>query len=184
MHPYPTIRRRWSSRWTGKAQPPWPVALTSNLQLGLFLTQNISRYFSKLPSSRPIQRGSWGLEVDTPLFMPPNDPHEAYRLSQYVFCDAPISPNLLVILMSVLQSAQSPLPFQNHIDLSQIPIPRPIPHPPPRRLADPAPPPTVRLNRLQFQSALHTHHRFPARTIHPRVGRENSQGGEEEHDGV
>lgn len=40
------------------------------------------RYFSKLPTSRPIQRGSWGLEVDTPLFMPPNDPHEAYRLTQ------------------------------------------------------------------------------------------------------
>lgn len=37
-----------------------------------------------MPSSRPIQRGSWGLEVDQPLFMPPNDPHEAYRLSQYV----------------------------------------------------------------------------------------------------
>lgn len=39
-------------------------------------------YFSKVPTSRPIQRGSWGLEVDTPLFMPPGDPHEAHRLSQ------------------------------------------------------------------------------------------------------
>lgn len=35
-----------------------------------------------MPPSRPIQRGSWGLEVDTPLFMPPNDPHEKYRLEQ------------------------------------------------------------------------------------------------------
>ncbi|KAL8828444.1 MAG: hypothetical protein Q9191_002583 [Dirinaria sp. TL-2023a] len=43
---------------------------------------SMDRYFSKLPASKPIQRGSWGLEVDTPLFMPPNDPHEAYRLSQ------------------------------------------------------------------------------------------------------
>lgn len=39
-------------------------------------------YFSKLPTSRPIQRGSWGLEVSTPLFMPPGDPHELLRLSQ------------------------------------------------------------------------------------------------------
>ncbi len=32
-----------------------------------------------MPADRPIQRGSWGLEVDTPLFMPPGDPHEKYR---------------------------------------------------------------------------------------------------------
>lgn len=35
-----------------------------------------------MPTSRPIQRGSWGLEVDTPLYMPPGDPHEAYRSTQ------------------------------------------------------------------------------------------------------
>ena len=35
-----------------------------------------------MPTSRPIQRGSWGLEVDQPLFMPPGHPHEAHRLSQ------------------------------------------------------------------------------------------------------
>ncbi|MCJ1433527.1 hypothetical protein MMC27_002890 [Xylographa pallens] len=40
---------------------------------------SMDRYFSKLPTSRPIQRGSWGLEVDKPLFMPPGDPHERYR---------------------------------------------------------------------------------------------------------
>ncbi|KAI9876879.1 MAG: hypothetical protein M1830_005401 [Pleopsidium flavum] len=43
---------------------------------------SMDRYFSKLPTSRPIQRGSWGIEVDTPLFMPPGDPHEAHRLTQ------------------------------------------------------------------------------------------------------
>ncbi|MCJ1308001.1 hypothetical protein MMC25_001651 [Agyrium rufum] len=43
---------------------------------------SMDRYFSKMPSARPIQRASWGLEVDTPLFMPPNDPHEEYRLKQ------------------------------------------------------------------------------------------------------
>ena len=32
-----------------------------------------------MPTARPIQRGSWGLEVDTPLYMPPGDPHEKYR---------------------------------------------------------------------------------------------------------
>ena len=35
-----------------------------------------------MPADRPIQRGSWGLEVDQPLFMPPGDPHEEHRLSQ------------------------------------------------------------------------------------------------------
>jgi hypothetical protein len=35
-----------------------------------------------MPSNRPIQRGSWGLEVDKPLFMPPGDPHEQHRYSQ------------------------------------------------------------------------------------------------------
>ncbi|KAL8745169.1 MAG: hypothetical protein Q9190_002672 [Brigantiaea leucoxantha] len=36
-----------------------------------------------MPTSRPIQRGSWGLEIDTPLFMPPGDPHEQHRLVQH-----------------------------------------------------------------------------------------------------
>ncbi|KAG7009541.1 hypothetical protein G7Y79_00002g006560 [Physcia stellaris] len=40
---------------------------------------SMDRYFSKMPTSRPIQRGSWGLEVDTPIFMPPNDPHEDWQ---------------------------------------------------------------------------------------------------------
>ena len=35
-----------------------------------------------MPCDRPIQRGSWGLELDTPLFMPPDDPHEAHRARQ------------------------------------------------------------------------------------------------------
>ncbi|KAI0004442.1 hypothetical protein F4779DRAFT_599858 [Xylariaceae sp. FL0662B] len=43
---------------------------------------SMDRYFSKMPASKPIQRGSWGLEVDQPLYMPPGDPHEAYRESQ------------------------------------------------------------------------------------------------------
>jgi hypothetical protein len=32
-----------------------------------------------MPVNKPIQRGSWGLEVDQPLYMPPGDPHMAYR---------------------------------------------------------------------------------------------------------
>lgn len=43
---------------------------------------SMDRYFSKMPSDKPIQRGSWGLEVDKPLFMPPGDPHEVYREKQ------------------------------------------------------------------------------------------------------
>jgi hypothetical protein len=32
-----------------------------------------------MPPQKPIQRGSWGLEVDQPLYMPPGDAHEKYR---------------------------------------------------------------------------------------------------------
>ncbi|EEH21721.1 hypothetical protein PABG_03937 [Paracoccidioides brasiliensis Pb03] len=35
-----------------------------------------------MATDKPIQRGSWGLEVGQPLFMPPGDPHELLRLSQ------------------------------------------------------------------------------------------------------
>lgn len=43
---------------------------------------SMDRYFAKMPASKPIQRASWGLEVGQPLFMPPDDPHEALRLVQ------------------------------------------------------------------------------------------------------
>ena len=35
-----------------------------------------------MPTDKPIQRGSWGLEVDQPLFTPPGDPDEQKRLCQ------------------------------------------------------------------------------------------------------
>jgi len=40
---------------------------------------SMDRYFSKMPTNNPIQRGSWGLEIGTPLYMPPGDPHEKLR---------------------------------------------------------------------------------------------------------
>lgn len=40
------------------------------------------RYFAKKPTDKPIQRGSWGLEIAEPLFMPPNDPHAELRTVQ------------------------------------------------------------------------------------------------------
>ncbi|KAK5127866.1 hypothetical protein LTR85_004983 [Meristemomyces frigidus] len=43
---------------------------------------SMDRYFAKKPTDKAIQRGSWGLEIDQPLFMPPNDPHEKLRESQ------------------------------------------------------------------------------------------------------
>ncbi|KAK3631732.1 hypothetical protein LTR56_016688 [Elasticomyces elasticus] len=43
---------------------------------------SMDRYFSKKPTEKAIQRGSWGLEIDEPLFMPPNDPHEKLREAQ------------------------------------------------------------------------------------------------------
>lgn len=43
---------------------------------------SMDRYFAKMPTDKPIQRGSWGLEIDEPLFMPPGDPHEKLREHQ------------------------------------------------------------------------------------------------------
>ncbi|KAJ7702358.1 hypothetical protein B0H17DRAFT_923295 [Mycena rosella] len=35
---------------------------------------SMDRYFSKMPTNKPIQRGSWGLEVGQPLFAQEDDP--------------------------------------------------------------------------------------------------------------
>lgn len=43
---------------------------------------SMDRYFSKKPTDKAIQRGSWGLEIDEPMFMPPGDPHEQLRDAQ------------------------------------------------------------------------------------------------------
>lgn len=52
---------------------------------------SMDRYFSRMPCESPIQRGSWGLECDTPLFMPPGDPHEKLRDVQLPPEELPIS---------------------------------------------------------------------------------------------
>jgi hypothetical protein len=54
--------------------------LLSSKRRNNFLTH--ARYFAKKPTDRPIQRGSWGLEIDRPLYMPPGHPHEAHRSHQ------------------------------------------------------------------------------------------------------
>lgn len=41
-----------------------------------------SRYFTKMPLDKPIQRGSWGLEIGQPLFCEPSDPHLSLRSTQ------------------------------------------------------------------------------------------------------
>ncbi|THY80337.1 hypothetical protein D6C93_09957 [Aureobasidium pullulans] len=43
---------------------------------------SMDRFFAKLPTDKPIQRGSWGLEIDEPLFMPPSHPHLLLRNTQ------------------------------------------------------------------------------------------------------
>ncbi|KAI9665149.1 MAG: hypothetical protein M1831_002159 [Alyxoria varia] len=52
---------------------------------------SMDRFFAKFPTSKPIQRGSWGFEIDEPLFMPPGDPHEAYRSYQLDPAQLPIT---------------------------------------------------------------------------------------------
>ncbi|OJJ03275.1 hypothetical protein ASPVEDRAFT_133496 [Aspergillus versicolor CBS 583.65] len=43
---------------------------------------SMDRFFTKMPVDKPIQRGSWGLEIGEPLYMPPGDPHEKLRTFQ------------------------------------------------------------------------------------------------------
>ncbi|KAH8162023.1 hypothetical protein CIB48_g6227 [Xylaria polymorpha] len=38
---------------------------------------SMDRFFSKMPTNKPIQRGSWDLAVDQPLYRPPGGPHKA-----------------------------------------------------------------------------------------------------------
>ncbi|EFQ34303.1 hypothetical protein CGRA01v4_03873 [Colletotrichum graminicola] len=40
---------------------------------------SMDRFFTKMPTNKPIQRGSWGLEVGQPLFLPSEDPKFAHR---------------------------------------------------------------------------------------------------------
>lgn len=66
-----TIKRRCSSLWIGKSAVPDKT----NSSTGI----DDHSYFAKKPTDKAIQRGSWGLEIDQPLFMPPGDPHEQHR---------------------------------------------------------------------------------------------------------
>lgn len=34
---------------------------------------SMDRFFAKMPTDKPIQRGSWGLEIDEPLYVPPEE---------------------------------------------------------------------------------------------------------------
>lgn len=110
MVPFQITGRKWSFPWIGKSVDCLHNVLatfyhyarmTSTLPLNTPVLQRPSylmtassdlhptRYFSKMPASRPIQRGSWGLELDRPLFMPPGDPHETHRNHQ--IADLPLS---------------------------------------------------------------------------------------------
>ena len=44
-----------------------------------------------MPTSKPIQRGSWGFEVDEPLYMPPGNPHADLRNVQLPPSELPLS---------------------------------------------------------------------------------------------
>lgn len=56
----PITRKRWLSLWTGDINP---IA-----QIRSYLTSPY-RYFSKVPCDKPIQRGSWDLEIGEPLYL-------------------------------------------------------------------------------------------------------------------
>lgn len=43
---------------------------------------SMDRYFSKMPTDKPIQRGSWGIEIGEPLYMPPGPGRDALKGEQ------------------------------------------------------------------------------------------------------
>ncbi|KAF7563664.1 hypothetical protein G7046_g459 [Stylonectria norvegica] len=43
---------------------------------------SMDRFFTKMPTSSPIQRGSWGLEIGQPLYLPSHHPDFSHRDSQ------------------------------------------------------------------------------------------------------
>ncbi|KAF4995748.1 hypothetical protein FDECE_12697 [Fusarium decemcellulare] len=43
---------------------------------------SMDRFFTKMPTDSPIQRGSWGLEIGQPLFLPADHPDFSHRESQ------------------------------------------------------------------------------------------------------
>ncbi|KAF5391770.1 hypothetical protein D9757_001719 [Collybiopsis confluens] len=43
---------------------------------------SMDRFFSKMSCDKPIQRGSWGLEIGKPLFLQPEDSHNSLRNTQ------------------------------------------------------------------------------------------------------
>lgn len=43
---------------------------------------SMDRYFSKMPTDKPIQRGSWGIEIGKPLYMPPGPERKALKKAQ------------------------------------------------------------------------------------------------------
>ncbi|UNI25003.1 hypothetical protein JDV02_010713 [Purpureocillium takamizusanense] len=43
---------------------------------------SMDRFFTKMPAWSPIQRGSWGLEIGQPLFLPEDHPDWSHRESQ------------------------------------------------------------------------------------------------------
>ncbi|KAF8894402.1 hypothetical protein BD779DRAFT_1609167 [Infundibulicybe gibba] len=43
---------------------------------------SMDRYFDKMPCDKPIQRGSWGLEIGQPLFLQSDDSHFKLRETQ------------------------------------------------------------------------------------------------------
>ncbi|EUC37229.1 hypothetical protein COCCADRAFT_86138 [Bipolaris zeicola 26-R-13] len=52
---------------------------------------SMDRYFSKKPTDKPIQRGSWGLEIKTPLYAPPSSPLLTHRTHQLPASLLPLS---------------------------------------------------------------------------------------------
>ncbi|KAJ5562896.1 hypothetical protein N7461_001657 [Penicillium sp. DV-2018c] len=59
-----------------------PSVYADGMELSIEVLITAFSYFTKMPTDKPIQRGSWGLEVGQPLYMPPGDPHQLLRLSQ------------------------------------------------------------------------------------------------------
>ena len=80
---YQITRKRWSFQWIGGPSDhiPHTISFMHSMHL-ILLVFTSARFFSKMPSDKPIQRGSWGLEIGQPLYLQPDDPHFALRNTQ------------------------------------------------------------------------------------------------------
>lgn len=96
MHRFLITRKRCSFRWIGESSSHFvtylhkPTLITPS-PTPTHKRKKKNRYFTKKPTEKPIQRGSWGLEISTPLYAPPSSELLTHRTRQLPASQLPLS---------------------------------------------------------------------------------------------